>query len=154
MTTLYYNGFQATEGTTTVNQFWGDIHVLTFRADAVITDQMTMKDVCIRFVEDREAFDRTLYNTHAENVKANRVYESLLQVEKSLEKLVFEFKGKTYCTMTTKWSKVREIQKNADKIIEHKQVWVDAVVNDRTNEIVAKGEIKRELDKLLFEDCI
>lgn len=154
MTTLYNKGFHASEGSTLVHQFWGDIHTLSFRSDRLITDREVLADVVARFEEDREAFDRTLYNTYAENIKANRIYETLVPMEKSFDKIVFEYQGKTYSCKSTKWSKIREIEKKADKIIEHKEVFAECVINDRTNEIVAFGKVIRELDKLLFEDCI
>lgn len=154
MTTIYNKGFHASTGSTLVNQFWGDIHVLSFRSDKLITDHETLKEVTERFEKDRDAFDRTLYNTYAENIKANRIYETLVPTQKNIDKIVFEFQGKTYSCKTSKWSKIREIEKNADKIIEHKELLIECIVNDRTNEIAAFGKVIRELDKLLFEDCI
>lgn len=152
--TIYFKGYHASEGTTTINQFWGDVHVLSFRADQVINDHKGLGEVIERFEKDRQAFDRTLYNGHAEIVKADRIYENMVPKEKSLDLIVFEFKGKTYRTITSKWSKIREIEKNADKILEHKELLMEVIENDRTGEIVAKGKIIREINKLEFEDLI
>jgi hypothetical protein len=150
--TLYYSGFHASPNDTTVHQFWGDIHVLTFRADQLITDFETLKEAVERFTKDRDAFDQILYNGYPETKKANRFYDTLIPTQKILEKIVFEYEGKIYSTMTHKLSKVRHIQKNATKIIEHKEITMKCLENDRTGDIAAHGEIISEYDKLNDED--
>lgn len=140
------SNYHFSEGTTTIHQFWGDMHILTFRADKVLNTWGDMQEVVERFEKDPEAFDRTLYNSHAENIKANRTYESILKQHKSLYKLVFEYQGQQYKTITTSFMTKRKIEKNADKIIEDKEIWAHCLVNDRTGKVIAVGEITSETD--------
>ena len=142
--------YEFTAGTTTIHQFWGDIHNLTFRADKVINDYADLKEVTARFEQQPEAFDRTLYNSHAENIKANRHYETILKQHKSFYRIVFEYQGKQYKTETASFTTKRHIEKNADKIIEDKEVWAHCLVNDRTGKIIAIGEITAENDTELW----
>lgn len=150
MTTLYYNGYHASEGTTTVSSFWSDVHLLDFRADKVITDHEVLKEQVERFKADRTQFDITDYSSHAKNIKAVRKYSCLIEKRVDFEKVVFEYQGKEYKIQTRKHTVVMKINKNADKIIEHKDVQTIALVDDESGEVIGiqkvLGEVEHYLD--------
>lgn len=147
-------GYTFTEGTTAIEYFWGDMHTYSIRADKVLKSRGDMMEVVKRFEADRTQFDYVDYNGHANLNKAARKYTVLLEKEVSFEEIVFTFEGKEFKTTTTKWSVISKIQKNADKILSHKQVFAVGLVDDETDKALAINKVIRELDLLEFEDCI
>lgn len=140
--------------TTEITYFYGDMHTYSIRADKVLNNRADMMEVVKRFEADKSQFDYTDYFSHAKFHKANREYTVLVTKEVSYDEIVFEFEGKEFKTTTKKWSVISKIEKNADKILSHKQVFATALVDDATDEMVAVHKVIRTLDKLKFEDCL
>lgn len=140
--------------TTEITYFYGDMHTYSIRADKVLNNRADMMEVVKRFEADKSQFDYTDYFSTAEFHKANREYTVLVVREVSYDEIVFSFDGKEFKTTTKKWSVISKIEKNADKIISHKQVFATALVDDATGDTVAIHKVNRTLDKSKFEDFL
>lgn len=136
--TIQYKQFFATKGTTNVNQFWGDIHVLNFRADKVINSFTDLKDQVERFTEDATQFDVVDYAGKAKFNKSKRKYSVPVQRRVLFEVIVFEYQGKEYRLKTTKLSNKNKSKKFADKVIEEYLLEVTCLVDDATEKILGE----------------
>lgn len=148
MKNIYFKGYNAAPGSTRVDLFWTDMHILTFRADALIHTFLDLKEQVARFEANREAYDVTDYNEGHKLVKANREYDVTVPRVIHFDVLRFLYEGKEYRLRTRKLSKILEVRKKADKILEESTEWQECLVSDATGEILAEGKVTRKIVKI------
>lgn len=147
--TIFYKGFHASEGTTGVSRFWGDVHVLDFRADAVIESFEDLKDQVARFEADPTQFDVVDWGCGYKAKKAVRNYEVNVVQRVDFEKVVFTYKGDTYCTKTRKHTVVMKIDKMADEVLEHKYIQTMSLVSEPSGDVLGIKEVLGEVEARL-----
>lgn len=147
---IWYKGYYTTAGSTSVALFWSDIHDLDFRTKKVIWNSQDLEEQVTEFNADRTLFDWTSYAVGSEFHTAKEKYFSFVEGRKDFHEITFLYDGKIYKTRTSKWSKGRDIQKKADKILKWVEVQTISLMRDDNGEVVSVieelGKVNHYLD--------